>query len=227
MKNKTSKYFKYAIGEITLVMVGILLALQVNNWNEKQKDNDLEQTFLIKLKSNLKDDVASYYQLNETHKMYIKHFDSALVILKNHRGYNAKDLQKHLKFLIYSSRFTTNKIAFNNLLSIGKMNIIKNDSLTDKLFLYYRKVQAVKESVSEGIDAYNRNTFGPTILEFDYLYESSTDGVKPLESYTNYPLITNSLELKKIMSNSLINNNNEQIENAESIVALIEKELEL
>ncbi len=37
MENKTSKYFKYAIGEIALVMIGILLALQVNNWNESRK----------------------------------------------------------------------------------------------------------------------------------------------------------------------------------------------
>ena len=33
---KTGKYFKYAIGEIVLVMIGILLALQINNWNEKR-----------------------------------------------------------------------------------------------------------------------------------------------------------------------------------------------
>ena len=33
-KNKTGKYFKYAIGEIVLVVIGILIALQINNWNE-------------------------------------------------------------------------------------------------------------------------------------------------------------------------------------------------
>ena len=34
MENKTSKYLKYAIGEILLVVIGILIALQINNWNE-------------------------------------------------------------------------------------------------------------------------------------------------------------------------------------------------
>jgi hypothetical protein len=34
MKGKTTKYFKYAIGEIILVVIGILIALQINNWNE-------------------------------------------------------------------------------------------------------------------------------------------------------------------------------------------------
>ena len=38
-KNKTGKYLKYAVGEIILVMIGIILALQINNWNEAQKSN--------------------------------------------------------------------------------------------------------------------------------------------------------------------------------------------
>ncbi|MBT8324660.1 MAG: hypothetical protein KJO96_05115 [Winogradskyella sp.] len=36
-ENKTGKYFKYAIGEIILVVIGILIALQINNWNESNK----------------------------------------------------------------------------------------------------------------------------------------------------------------------------------------------
>ena len=45
-KNKTAKYFKYAIGEIVLVMIGILLALQVSNWNQERKEADKEQLLL-------------------------------------------------------------------------------------------------------------------------------------------------------------------------------------
>ena len=41
---KTGKYFKYAIGEIVLVMIGILLALQVNNWNEHRKESNTANT---------------------------------------------------------------------------------------------------------------------------------------------------------------------------------------
>ena len=42
-KNKTGKYFKYAIGEIVLVVIGILIALQINNFNEQRKDSEKEQ----------------------------------------------------------------------------------------------------------------------------------------------------------------------------------------
>ena len=47
MENKTGKYFKYAIGEIVLVVIGILIALQINNWNQGRIEQNKEQTLDI------------------------------------------------------------------------------------------------------------------------------------------------------------------------------------
>jgi hypothetical protein len=52
-EGKTSKYFKYAIGEIVLVVIGILIALQINNWNENRKQNTEEIAILKNLYENL------------------------------------------------------------------------------------------------------------------------------------------------------------------------------
>ena len=52
-QNKTGKYFKYAIGEIVLVVIGILIALQINNWNENRKAKEKEVKLLIELKDDL------------------------------------------------------------------------------------------------------------------------------------------------------------------------------
>ena len=49
-KNKTGKYLKYAIGEIVLVVIGILIALQINNWNENRKDTIAESNILQDIK---------------------------------------------------------------------------------------------------------------------------------------------------------------------------------
>ena len=49
MENKTSKYFKYAIGEIILVIIGILIAIQINNWNENRLNNKKLKSYLKKL----------------------------------------------------------------------------------------------------------------------------------------------------------------------------------
>ena len=60
MENKTGKYLKYAIGEIILVMIGILLALQVNNWNEKRLAKKQVYGYLINLTEDLKSDIIQY-----------------------------------------------------------------------------------------------------------------------------------------------------------------------
>jgi soluble cytochrome b562 len=49
MENKTGKYFKYAIGEIVLVVIGILIALSINNWNESRKIKNKKQTLVLNL----------------------------------------------------------------------------------------------------------------------------------------------------------------------------------
>ena len=72
-ENKTGKYFKYAIGEIVLVMIGILLALQVSNWNQERKDRISERKLL-----------------DNIHRDFIQNkvsFDSVKAI--NYRGLNA------------------------------------------------------------------------------------------------------------------------------------------
>ena len=53
MENKTGKYFKYAIGEIVLVVIGILIALQINNWNENRKIDKVRQDYYGQLLEDL------------------------------------------------------------------------------------------------------------------------------------------------------------------------------
>jgi hypothetical protein len=58
-ENKTSKYFKYAIGEIVLVVIGILIALQINNWNEERKYNLKAKVYAEKLINDLISDTLN------------------------------------------------------------------------------------------------------------------------------------------------------------------------
>jgi type II secretory pathway pseudopilin PulG len=57
---KTSRYLKYAIGEIVLVVIGILIALSINNWNEERKENIHQRSVLANLLQDLKSDSISY-----------------------------------------------------------------------------------------------------------------------------------------------------------------------
>ena len=64
-KNKTGKYFKYAIGEIILVVIGILIALQINNWNEKRKLQNETNTYLNQKLENLKEDRLRLFEIRD------------------------------------------------------------------------------------------------------------------------------------------------------------------
>jgi len=76
MKNKTGKYFKYAIGEIVLVVIGILIALGINNWNENRKNKNEEKIFLSKIHEDLTKDALQfdYYvkQFKEIDRLHLE-----------------------------------------------------------------------------------------------------------------------------------------------------------
>ncbi len=64
-ENKTRKYILYAIGEIVLVVIGILIALQINNWNEARKDDNALKEYLVKIKSHTKEDLKKLAEISK------------------------------------------------------------------------------------------------------------------------------------------------------------------
>ena len=95
-EGKTGKYFKYAIGEIVLVVIGIVIALQLNNWNESRKNEDEFKAVLQQIYTIVDQDSENLklirYQLSEQ----IKIIDS---IVRHPEGID-KELLPHLLFYI-------------------------------------------------------------------------------------------------------------------------------
>ncbi|WP_455168471.1 DUF6090 family protein, partial [Aegicerativicinus sediminis] len=126
MENKTSKYLKYAIGEIFLVVIGILIALQINNWNEDRIVRLEEQKILKQLKNEYQQNLE---QLDEKIYMRDKMTLGSAGILNyiDHPEAYVKD-----SLLYYMFRLTqepTFDPIQNDLVVSGKLRIIKNDSL--------------------------------------------------------------------------------------------------
>ena len=67
-EGKTAKYLKYAIGEIVLVVIGILIALQINNWNENRKARMQEQILLGQLKSEFQSNLEQLEELQQQNR---------------------------------------------------------------------------------------------------------------------------------------------------------------
>lgn len=128
------KYFRYAVGEIALVMIGILLALQVNTWNEERKDGLRSLSHLREIKAELLfdlnqlDTVVSYLDAVDQAGLYLNDFLSN----KLEKIDSAKLKDAYLR-LGHLSVFNVTEIAYNNLLNSGEINIIQNDSIKQLL----------------------------------------------------------------------------------------------
>ena len=86
-ENKVGAYLRYAIGEILLVVIGILIALQVSNWNEQRKAKIIENNFFEDVLQDLKKDQQrlSYYELFHTKRA--SYLDTLLTYLRNQSRY--------------------------------------------------------------------------------------------------------------------------------------------
>ena len=156
-KNKTGKYLKYAIGEIVLVVIGILIALSINNWNENRKKDLLEVLVLKELKKNLIDDIKDIEENVFYHKQAIVSSKIIYEVMENQLPYN-DSLDAHFSSIHIIPLFLETRIAYAQIKTLGT-SIVKTDSLRDKIIdLYERKYYFLKNWV-EGERRHSTNDY--------------------------------------------------------------------
>ena len=69
-KNRTGKYLKYAIGEIVLVVIGILIALSINNWNEEQKSDDKAKLLFSQVQKELAFNIKNTFGVSDLYRNF-------------------------------------------------------------------------------------------------------------------------------------------------------------
>lgn len=144
MENKTGKYFKYAIGEIVLVVIGILIALSINNWNEKRKTRDNEIIYLNNIKRDLQLSITEMNQFIDRHNSLI---NSANTVLEHINGKSVDDwnsINKHLVDIYTWKSFYLFNNTYQELKNSGNFSIISNDSIKNDLLnldLLYKKLK--------------------------------------------------------------------------------------
>ncbi|MGB5322785.1 DUF6090 family protein [Lutimonas sp.] len=132
--NRPLRYMRYAIGEIVLVVIGILIALQINNWNEERKLKHREVELLLQMKSNLVDDLNKDYPIY-IHKMSIKASRKVLFSLGK-CSIETDSLDYFFGWVPTYTRHMPNTTAYDNLKTIG-FDIISNDSLRERYQTLY------------------------------------------------------------------------------------------
>ena len=140
-EGKVANYIKYAIGEIVLVMIGILLALQVNNWNEQKKQNILEQEYYCRLLEDAQLDLDQVNQFIKASEGRLSASNEAVRLLQ-HKPAKKVDVGKQLGLSIIAiySDFTPNNAAFEDLKSGANLNIIKDKAIIKAINNYFNKV---------------------------------------------------------------------------------------
>jgi len=149
-ENKFSKYLIYAFGEIILVVIGILIALQINNWNENRKNSIKEQQYLRNLKQEIEQDTSII------NRNFLERYPKKIAVLNMGKAYYQgdyipKDTLQFLNDLGYGNVFgnviwSFNRTTYQQITNAGDFGIIKNDSLRAAVLNYYNFLSGVDES---------------------------------------------------------------------------------
>jgi hypothetical protein len=133
MDNRLTKYLLYAIGEIVLVVIGILIALQINNANELRKQREKEVHYLTNIQNDLRLNIQEIDRYIETRSQRIA---SAQSIIEHFEGKPLADLDKFNKEAIdiYTwKKFFQSDNTFQELRNSGNLGLISNEAIKDGL----------------------------------------------------------------------------------------------
>ena len=232
--NKPMKYTRYAIGEIVLVVIGILIALQINNWNENHKLKLFEHKMLKELKVALEMDLSDIEENIFFNSAGLKSQKIIGDWLDSDLPYS-DSLCFHFSNATIFSKFLSDKSVFETL-KVNGMTIISNDSLRNKISRLY----------GYGYSLYNlrENSYNTWIekMRFDinikYFNDSDTDEKNP-PLFNSCMHLVDPIVLKKsteyayVLKSALAENPNvinvmvETQNNILNIISLIDIELEL
>jgi hypothetical protein len=135
-ENKVSKYLIYAIGEIVLVVIGILIALQINTWNQLKNDRLEEKEILARIEKDLQSDLADLERQTDRNKILKKDLEFIIdgIVKKN---LTLTDFVEKNRSIGTNTYFDQVNSTYNESIASGKISLIENDSLRDKILRHY------------------------------------------------------------------------------------------
>jgi hypothetical protein len=136
--NKPLKYMRYAIGEIVLVVIGILIALQINNWNQIEKSKSESNRLLIVLKQDLEKDIHNFKSLRTEYNDWLLQIKN---ILDNVLDGNTKKITRFDQLAagrLSMNYLSVNRITFLDMFNSGKKLEFDNLEIVRDIKDYYQ-----------------------------------------------------------------------------------------
>ncbi|MDP5229438.1 MAG: DUF6090 family protein [Cellulophaga sp.] len=215
-ENKFSKYLMYAIGEIILVVIGILIALKINNWNELRKTNNNQEKYLKLLKV---ESLKNLKEVNRYKDLVTNMHSSQLTVMNlidaNHDTISESYLSKTFVNIFGSSySFDYENSTLSELKNSGELKNIRNDSLRKYLTALeplVLKIQKVEQDVEISLDEVTeylqpRISFRKMLIESDTeIYFEIPNSTKPRKSII--PILENEEFENRLLTYTLVTGN--------------------
>ena len=203
-ENRITRYLAYAVGEILLVVIGILIALQINNANESKKMKAKEAILLGEMKTNLQSDLLDLEYNIEGNKIRILSNEVILAALSEERPFH-DSLRPYFGRIFGNYQLSENTASWENLKSVG-LDLISDDSLRNRISYLYSTRYVYLENTEKGLDdGYQWEYFYPLVLKnitIDTLWVSARPD--------NYEGLLKDKEFKEVLKMNLFIRNFQQ-----------------
>lgn len=211
-QNKTGKYLKYAIGEIVLVVIGILIALSINNWNQQKEQQKTIKIYLANFIEDLKGDIEVYKSLEDA-TIFKFHSLQHLLTMIDEKPVNLRDgeyikpltienfiwnkplpNEPNYEFIdlcfLWSIRVNEpviNMSSLNDLNSTGTFSFIENKNLKDAINNYYYHYEWRLGNTNSEYQQTLRINWLESLLKSGVLPQDMSNVEEPLELIRNNP----------------------------------------
>ena len=140
------RYARYAIGEIILVVIGILIALQINNWNEAKKELKKEQQILLNLREEFQQNIK---ELQFDHKINVDCISATVTLLNfdNSKNFDTKTIDSLIGKMFNYATFDARLGVMNDIISSGNLELIRDPELKYALNQWTGELEDYKEDV--------------------------------------------------------------------------------
>jgi hypothetical protein len=189
-------YLLYAAGEIVLVVIGILIALQINDWNEERKARQMERVYYCKLLEDVEQDQILLASLSTENEERIERCNEMISLLQERSS--RKAIVSAMRGAVAKTTFTfkPGKSAFEDIKSSGSLHVLSDLVLKDQLINYYSVLDGYVDLVDVNSDAavamhyrVDKNFIEIGWQELDFVrsaLDSSLVNVKALDSHEGY-----------------------------------------
>ena len=232
-ENNMGKYFKYAIGEILLVVIGILIALQINNWNTDKNKNIEATLFLNRILTEID---ANKLEIDKQIDIEHNQKESAWQILhligKDYHERSSRKLDSLVYIILFGNYLDLATSTMEEGFNSGQVALVNSEQIRNALYKIKAEISDVEQSILKGnIDM--RNNLFPYLYDYfnwrkmDYTYSANGEEIGASYFNSNNKALLTSMKFESLMDNRFwacnqqldkLNNLKEKLLNLENLI---------